>query len=397
MSGTLSEYELLRLRNIKRNHEFMKSLGLPVPAIPAGLPSRPRKTPAKKRKTLSVDRESESSSESSDDSDEDWVPGSEEVRKRKKMIKRFLPEFRPKPQTVPVLKGRKEPSKLVENEENDSSAFDELGRLGEELDFNLVEKESISGKQGAKSGKKKSTEQRTQYATRGKKHSYCEAEVPDDDHYIFCEECQDLHYGDCPVHGPLQIIEDRTQEGNSNLSSAVASLPTVLERSNSSIPGAGLGVFSTAEIPKGVRFGPYKGKKIGWQHITDKTNTSYMWEIVKDGKFSHFVDGRDENESNWMRFVNCSRCEDEQNLVAYQFRGEIYYRTYKPVNPGKELLVWYGESYAKDLGISLFDDQANERKGNAYTCEGCKRMYTSINFLQRHKKRCSSRNLNWEC
>ena len=27
MAETFSEYELLRLRNIKRNHEFMKSLG----------------------------------------------------------------------------------------------------------------------------------------------------------------------------------------------------------------------------------------------------------------------------------------------------------------------------------------------------------------------------------
>ena len=64
-----------------------------------------------------------------------------------------------------------------------------------------------------------------------------------------------------------------------------------------------------------------------------------------------------------MRFVNCSRSEDEQNLVAYQFRGEIFYRTYKPVSPGKELLVWYGESYAKDLGISIYDDQENGTKG----------------------------------
>lgn len=78
---------------------------------------------------------------------------------------------------------------------------------------------------------------------------------------------------------------------------------------------------------------------------------------MKDGKFSHFLDGQDEIHSNWMRFVNCSRCEDEQNLVAYQFRGEIYYRTYKPVTPEKELLVWYGKSYAKDLGISPCDNQ----------------------------------------
>lgn len=83
----------------------------------------------------------------------------------------------------------------------------------------------------------------------------------------------------------------------------------------------------------------------------------FLLQIVKDGKFSHFVDGHNESQSNWMRFVNCSRCEDEQNLVAYQFRGEMYYRTYKSIKPGQELLVWYGESYAKDLGISLNDDQ----------------------------------------
>ena len=97
---------------------------------------------------------------------------------------------------------------------------------------------------------------------------------------LVCEECQDLHYGDCPVHGPLEVIEDRPEDGNSNLSSAVASLPAVLKISNSLIPDAGLGVLSTTEIPKGVRFGPYKGKKIGWQHITDETNTSYMWEVL---------------------------------------------------------------------------------------------------------------------
>ena len=78
---------------------------------------------------------------------------------------------------------------------------------------------------------------------------------------------------------------------------------------------------------------------------------------MKDGKFSHFVDGHDESNSNWMRFVNCSRSEDEQNLVAFQYRGKIYYRTYKAINPGKELLVWYGEVYARELGITIDDSQ----------------------------------------
>lgn len=70
---------------------YYKFSGLPVPAVPAGLPSRPRKTPVKKVNEVSTSQDGESSSESGDESDEDWVPGSEEVRRRKKMIKRFIP------------------------------------------------------------------------------------------------------------------------------------------------------------------------------------------------------------------------------------------------------------------------------------------------------------------
>ena len=55
--------------------------------------------------------------------------------------------------------------------------------------------------------------------------------------------------------------------------------------------------------------------------------------------------------SNWMRYVNCARSELEQNLVAYQYQGQIYYRTYKDIQPNTELLVWYGPEYGKELGI----------------------------------------------
>jgi hypothetical protein len=42
-----------------------------------------------------------------------------------------------------------------------------------------------------------------------------------------------------------------------------------------------------------------------------------------------------------MRYVNCARNEDEQNLIAYQYKGEIYYRSFKEIPPETELLVWY--------------------------------------------------------
>ena len=66
------------------------------------------------------------------------------------------------------------------------------------------------------------------------------------------------------------------------------------------------------------------------------------------------------------RYVNCARNEGEQNLIAFQYRQGIVYRVCRPVIKGEELLVWYGDEYAKELGI-IFDkmwDNKSTEKGN---------------------------------
>lgn len=72
---------------------------------------------------------------------------------------------------------------------------------------------------------------------------------------------------------------------------------------------------------------------------------------MKEGKVVYYINGKDEQHGNWMRYINCSRTESEQNLVAFQYHGEIYYRAYKEIHEDQELLVWYGDEYAKELGI----------------------------------------------
>ena len=75
-------------------------------------------------------------------------------------------------------------------------------------------------------------------------------------------------------------------------------------------------------------------------------------QIFKNEKAGLYIDGQDVSASNWMRYVNCARCDSEQNLVAFQYMGNIFYRTITPIKPFEELLVWYGDEYAKELGIS---------------------------------------------
>ena len=43
----------------------------------------------------------------------------------------------------------------------------------------------------------------------------------------------------------------------------------------------------------------------------------------------------------------------EQNLYAFQYNKEIYYRAFATIPAGEELLVWYEDTYPQYMGIPL--------------------------------------------
>ena len=47
----------------------------------------------------------------------------------------------------------------------------------------------------------------------------------------------------------------------------------------SHIPDAGLGVFAKEFIPRGVKFGPYEGRRVEKDDMGDVPNTAYSWEV----------------------------------------------------------------------------------------------------------------------
>uniref|UniRef100_A0A8D0HM39 PR/SET domain 7 n=1 Tax=Sphenodon punctatus TaxID=8508 RepID=A0A8D0HM39_SPHPU len=180
------------------------------------------------------------------------------------------------------------------------------------------------------------------------KKVYVEINEPQDDDYLFCEDCLIFFIDECSVHGPVVFIKDAEAEiGQENRASLT--LPPGMRIGLSSIPKAGRGVWNEAEIlPTGIHFGPYEGII---EEEEEAANSGYSWLITKGRNCYVYIDGKDESNSNWMRYVNCARDEEEQNLVAFQYHGQIYYRTCKLILPHSELLVWYGEEYGKELGI----------------------------------------------
>ena len=75
--------------------------------------------------------------------------------------------------------------------------------------------------------------------------------------------------------------------------------------------------------------------------------------MYQDGHITAYFDGKDESVSSWMRFIRCARHKHEQNLFVFQYGDNIYYRAYKDISPGSELLVWYDDQYEKFLGVPL--------------------------------------------
>ncbi|XP_023932350.1 histone-lysine N-methyltransferase PRDM9-like [Lingula anatina] len=220
--------------------------------------------------------------------------------------------------------------------------------------------------------------------------NYKDLEVPDDDAFLYCDECNMEYAGDCPVHGPLNIIQDvQVPADGSDPERARKTLPPYFNIYTSQIPDAGLGVWVIRPLKNRTRFGPYEGEI---STDTAKAHESgYSWQVYKEGQPSHFVDAQDPSKANWMRYVNCARTEREQNLVAFQYHGQIYYKTIKPIPEGSELLVWYGDAYAMELGIDKTKPESNLdllRKLNVevYECDICGKLFADDEYLVKHQK-----------
>jgi len=183
----------------------------------------------------------------------------------------------------------------------------------------------------------------------------------DSDRYVHCDACDRYFIVSCLEH-PLYLCNDRSDKGYEETDDrARRTLPGFLHISNSLIPNAGKGVFTKVDIPTGIVFGPYEGILRKDLKLADVDG--YSWELRRGvDKASYYIDGHDPRYSNWMRFINSSRYEAEQNLLAFQYCGSVYYRVFKPIDRNAELLVWYGSSFGNSLlGVNTIQS-SKERK-----------------------------------
>uniref|UniRef100_A0A7M5TXW5 PR domain zinc finger protein 12 n=2 Tax=Clytia hemisphaerica TaxID=252671 RepID=A0A7M5TXW5_9CNID len=190
------------------------------------------------------------------------------------------------------------------------------------------------------------------------------------------------------------------------IDSLSATMPSQLRIDSSTIPGQTLGVFSSSWIKQGTKMGPFTGRLVP-KDEPFKRDSKYVWEVFdSNGQVSHFIDGEDELDRNWMCYIQCARSDQEQNLEVVQHPdSSIFYYALKDVPPNQELLVWYSSAVECFLGIPqsgpIVMDKLNNNNnnkpiketdtlqpphGSRLKCTICRRGFNSRSNLRSHMR-----------
>jgi SET domain-containing protein len=124
----------------------------------------------------------------------------------------------------------------------------------------------------------------------------------------------------------------------------------------STLKGAGKGLFTIRDIPRGTKIVEYKGKVTNWKEVDSQEGLNgYIYYVNRN----HVIDARPAREAI-ARYANDARgivrTEGVNNNCTYIIEGlKVYIKSMRDIPAGSELLVGYGKEYwdiiRKNLGV----------------------------------------------
>jgi hypothetical protein len=114
----------------------------------------------------------------------------------------------------------------------------------------------------------------------------------------------------------------------------------------STLRGAGKGLFTTRDIPRGTKIVEYKGKVTRWKEVDSQEGLNgYIYYVNRD----HVIDARPARAAI-ARYANDAkglvRTDGVNNNCTYMIEGQkVFIKSMRHIPAGSELLVGYGKEY----------------------------------------------------
>ncbi|CDQ63770.1 unnamed protein product [Oncorhynchus mykiss] len=227
--------------------------------------------------------------------------------------------------------------------------------------------------------------------------------LDDNGHDLYCEECHTSNKDQC---GLSFMLDSPTPMGIPQR--ALLTLPHGLVVGRSSIPGAGLGVLNQGPaVAPGMHFGPCEGEvttreravasDYSWE--VSELNNLLFFQVWNSKSESEYIDAARDTHSNWMRYVNCARNEEEGNLIALQYRGIVFFHCCRSIPPGDEFLFWPGDRFIERFRdpsdqIWLRKCTPSDLSSQVFLCCQCQLTFTTKSYLQKHTEKSHSLDLS---
>jgi uncharacterized protein len=122
---------------------------------------------------------------------------------------------------------------------------------------------------------------------------------------------------------------------------------------DSTIPGAGKGLFTNVDIPRGTRIVEYKGRRTTWKEVKDDSTNFYIYTINRN----NVIDAQ-KTLSALARYANdakgFTRVKGITNNCVYVNEGKrAFIEAVKNIPAGAEIFVDYTQDYWKVLKENL--------------------------------------------
>ncbi|NDV63076.1 SET domain-containing protein [Puniceicoccales bacterium CK1056] len=109
----------------------------------------------------------------------------------------------------------------------------------------------------------------------------------------------------------------------------------------STIPGAGLGLFSKVHIGLEETIGQYTGEIITWDELLAGKYSGSHYIMALTSKFLVVGEGP---KANYTRYINHSTSPNATMIISTRWKSARI-EAVEPISPGEEIFFNYGEDY----------------------------------------------------